>query len=483
MKNIILIIAILLTNTAFAKLNYARGEWGSGGGNALVCFGEVTEARGGTTIRRDLVQEVKENGNVISDELIQYIDSIELFDLYEAKKRRGLNPNPPKIIQIKDSENAFEYVNRVAERFDSTVPYMEELVKLTRTVLPNNNFIMESSAVRYQNDLGSVVIPNDHCVISTMAVQVNYNKFYKVHIDGRLFNHKKHSRLSQAVLILHETVYAFARAKGQKDSGTTRELVKQYITSGEFVTEGSVVGAIYNLDFTRAHDEQWPSELAKVYNESKIAYKAYELFDEYVYKATGLMTEFYKLHQGLFLKHAKTISDAITEYRISECELEWFEHNPAKIYQAAECVIKDPKTLDPARFSLIASDILTKEIDYKVLVDEYSEEQRDIFISETNKILTITQEDKERLIVNYDIYVEATNWSLSSIATYNSFEEILNDNNKRMIEIFDHLFASICISTASSPTGPVIIIGPGTKEITEDRCTQPLLLNNIIPKQ
>lgn len=438
----------------------------------------MSEVRGDELRVRNLPQEVRENGNVISDDLIQYIDSIELFDLYEAKKRRGLNPNPPKIIQIKDNESAFEYVDRVAERFKSTIPYMEEIIKSTKMALPQNNFILESSAVRYQNDLGSVVIPNDHCVISTMAVQVNYNKFYKVHIDGRLFNHPKHSRLSQATLVLHETVYAYARARGQNDSGTTRELVKQYITKGEFVTEGSVASAIYNLEFDRARSEDWPSEYARIYNESLIAYKAYDFFSDFVWGAVHSMYEFYTLHSGMFLQHSTMIDEAITKYGITNCEKIDFDHNVAKIYKAAECVENDPKTLNPADFRLIAMDILNKEPDYIKLIDQYYIEAKKEFLNKVSKLTTITQSDLDRLMNNYETFTMSIGFDLKSLYSYERFQEMVDDNKVRMTTGFEYLFGNICVSSSTSSAEPLPI---PTNEVTE-MCVQPLLLNNIVPE-
>lgn len=475
MKVLVLLIA-LASISAQAKINYARGEWGSGGGNALVCFKQVIEARGDEVIIRNLPQEVRENGNVISDELIQYIDSIELFDLYEAKKRRGLNPNPPKIIQIKDNENAFEYVKRVSERFKSTVPYMEEIVKFTRAVLPNNNFIMESSAVRYQNDLGSVVIPNDHCVISTMAVQVNYNKFYKVHIDGRLFNHAKHSRLSQATLVLHETVYAFARARGQNDSGTTRELVKQYITSGEYVTEGSVARALYNLDFDRADNEQWVSEFAKIYNESQISFKIFGLFENFIYGASTIMFDFYSMHGQKFLEHATKIDQAIDDYQLQECTRVSFDHNVARIYEAAVCVEKSHNVQNPADFRMIQMDIANKESDYRALVLKYYSQAETEFLFELALTPNLTTDDELRAVNNFDTFLVSLGFSLGSIANYNEFDSLMEDSEKRTTEIFAYMFGNICVSTSTGSAEPLPI---PTNEVAE-MCVQPLLLNNIV---
>lgn len=476
MRLLLAVMAILSTSVQ-AEINYARGEWGSGGGNAVVCFKKVTQAQGDTVTVRNFPQEVRENGNVISDELIKYIESIELFDLYEAKKRRGLNPSPPKIIQIQDNENAFEYVLRVAERFKNYVPYMETIIKSTRQVLPENNFILEESAVRYQNDLGSVVIPNDHCVISTMAVQVNFNKFYKVHIDGRLFTHPAHSRLSQAALVLHETIYAYARAKGQKDSGTTRELVKHYITKGEYVTEGGVARAIYQLDFDRADDEGWPSEFAKIYNESKIAFKLYDLFENYIFGASHLMYKFYQLHAQKFLEYEFKVQQAIDKYGIQNCQDTLFINNPAKLYKAAVCVEKSPRVMNPADFRLIQMDILRKESDYKALLAQYNNEAQTTFLFELALIPNITTNDELRAVNNFDTFFMSVNFSLGSIANYEEYSLLLENSEKRKIEIFDFIFSNICISTAVDTT-PI----PIPTESGIEKCVDPILLENTIPE-
>jgi hypothetical protein len=485
MKTLLFIFVMTLSSLSYAKINYARGEWGSGGGNAVVCFKKVTEAQGDRTIVRNFPQEVRENGNVISDEQIKYIESIEMFDLYEAKKRRGLNPNPPKIIQIKDTENAFEYVLRVAERFNKTVPYMEEIIKLTRQVLPENNFILEESAVRYQNDLGSVVIPNDHCVISTMAVQVNFNQFYKVHIDGRLFNHPKHSRLSQAVLILHETIYANARARGQKDSGTTRELVKQYITSGKYVTEGSVARALYQLDFDRADRENWPSQTVGIYNESNIMSSIYNESYEVLSDIGTFATEFY-VKNPTFAALEEEIQKIINDHSISCDQRRYYSASIDELYVLAECALENllPNLPEVKRLNKIKFDIKGDYIYQIYYIDQKIKVLKGQIVKKLLLTTDITKNDVTRLEKNFDILIEGYFGIMMSPGDLFKFYESIENHEKLMADIYIHYLGNICYGSVTVPLpvpGQPIPI-PDLGNTDDDKCVDPLLLNNIIPE-
>ena len=100
-------------------------------------------------------------------------------------------------------------------------------------------------------------MPGKNCIISTMAAQVNYQNYYQVHIDERLYLHPTHSRQSQASLILHELIYGFLRKHYKhEDSGVTRNLVRYYISHSESITIGSVANAIYQMNLLSLYDRE-----------------------------------------------------------------------------------------------------------------------------------------------------------------------------------------------------------------------------------
>ena len=181
MKALILVL-LFVSIQAQAKINYARGEWGSGGGNAIVCFTQTTIGTGDTFI--NIISEIKKNNNTIADDFLPYIESIEMFDLYDAKRARGLNPSKPEIVKVRKDEEFFDYATRVANRFTKTNGHMLTVVNEGMRLLPETSFVMHEYGVKYQNDLGSVVLPSEKCVISTIAAQENSNDFYEAHVDS-----------------------------------------------------------------------------------------------------------------------------------------------------------------------------------------------------------------------------------------------------------------------------------------------------------
>lgn len=240
------IIILLVSTMAFGMLDRSTGDWGSGGGNAIVCFGTGTDSNGEWI---DYVSEIKKNKNIIPDKFINAITSIEMYDLYEAKKRRGIGSKPSEILEINKDEKIYDYIDRVSYRFRSINLRVIELVELGKKLIPDTRVVFNNSALEYQNDLGAVSLPSQRCIISTMAAQVNYGEFYEAHIDERLFNHPSHSKQSQATLILHELIYASARKLHKHtDSGSTRNLVRMIISYHDSITERSVAENLYDLN-------------------------------------------------------------------------------------------------------------------------------------------------------------------------------------------------------------------------------------------
>lgn len=258
--------------SAHANISKLYGEWGSGGGNSLVCFTDrFVEYRGNQV---DIIQNIKENNNVLEDDHLPFISSIEFFDLYEAKKPRGFDSVKPEILGIEDGESYYDYFDRLGERFDKSVYRLTDIVKEAKALIPDSQFVFHDSAVEYQNDLGSVTLPSKKCMIITMAAQVNYNGFYEVHIDQRLFNHPKHSRQSKATLILHELVYAIGRKFYQHtDSGSTRNLIRYYISYHPSFTEGLIAKSVNELGFQSVnimHGLQYQYQASLIMQESII---------------------------------------------------------------------------------------------------------------------------------------------------------------------------------------------------------------------
>jgi len=217
------------------------GGWASGGGNALVCFSNERAA-----------EQTRKNGNIITDDIIDQIFLIEMYDLVEAKIPRGLGQEEPYIIPIKDEESLISYVDRISNRFQFNVHVLQQSIFEGQRVLPNSNIRFYNGPVKQVDDIDTVIGSNLHkqCVISTMAIQRNSNDYFSLYIDKRLFNHPAHSKQSQAVLLLHEYLYTQSRKKGHTTSAATREAVSIAISKHSDYTMYYVAQAMSNLDFT-----------------------------------------------------------------------------------------------------------------------------------------------------------------------------------------------------------------------------------------
>jgi len=283
---------IVLTSLNCIPQAKANSEREGGGGNAVVCFNQTRIGTGERSFY--IVQEIKKNNNIIPDDLLKYIDSIEMYDLYDAKRSRGLDPSKPEIITINEDENYFEYFERLGSRFEKTNSRMQWILNKSKKLLPESNFVLNDYAVKYQNDLGNVTLPSERCLIITMAAQVNDGDYFEAHIDKRLFFHPKHTKQSQATLILHEMIYAYARKNNHKNSRATRNLVRFFIAYHKTINEMIVSKAINSLgfnDFIMYEDE--PDHSVKEYMEYRNSNISKELVGIYGNLISLIMSEMY----------------------------------------------------------------------------------------------------------------------------------------------------------------------------------------------
>ena len=226
MKKILSLLAILSTTVLAQDYQYiksldfkALGGWASGGGNAVVCFLRAHAEQA--------VARVKDNKGQIPDDLIPSIVSIEMYDNFEARLPRGLQQEIPEIIEIKEGQPIKEWVLSLAQRFHRYVPAIGQNIYAGMHAIPDSNIRFYAGPVKQVNDISNVIgtVNRNKCVITTMAIQRNFNDFYNLYIDSRLFNHPKHSLQSKATLLLHEYFYTQGRKNNHEDSAATREIV------------------------------------------------------------------------------------------------------------------------------------------------------------------------------------------------------------------------------------------------------------------
>jgi len=289
------------TVSSTAAINYDLGEMGSGGGNAIVCFQDGSVATGEDST--NILSEIKKNKNQIPTKFLKWITSIEMYDLYDAKKRRGISSKSPEIINIEPTEKIYSYLDRLSHRFDKSIRPLKYFVEYGKELLPEDNIVWEDTAVKYQNDLGTVSLPGQNCIISTMAAQVNHNDYYMAYIDSRLFNHPKHSKQSKATLILHELVYAVMREKlKHTDSGSTRNIVRYLISSHSSYSEGKISEALSRLGLSSAIEIENLNDIAKKFYWSGIMEQIRLELNNFQYNINMDFEDHYGFYQNEELK-------------------------------------------------------------------------------------------------------------------------------------------------------------------------------------
>lgn len=465
MKSVLLILFFFLTLNAHSKLDRAFGEWGSGGGNALVCFEPVVVADGNRSV--NIIEEIKANKNTIPDKYLQHIESIELFDLYEAKKRRGLDSAKPEILAIKEDEKFYDYFERLGSRFEDTVYFMKGMVDQGKELLPDSRIIFHDFAVEYQNDLGSVTLPGSNCLIITMAAQVNYNDFYEVHVDERLFNHPKHTKQSRATLILHELIYAVGRKHfDQTDSGGTRNIVRQYISYHPSITEGTVAKSLFDLGF---------------------AFKTgAELEDEYRYSGIIMaLSEGYR-HANEHLKASLDMFVSFSEGRALFEKMRDTLEAEGLSFPVNLGFIGFQKMLTTGFKSSAAKDVwlgleqecLTLLEGFKDTFSELVEEREKQILANIKNYTMISNTDFENLVGHVENFFNGE-YSLSSPSDMAQAIERREDRELLLWEVYLAMRTTICRGTS----GPIDIDVPISKERGDEVCYEPLKLDNIIPKK
>lgn len=209
------------SGTQLATSNPTQGtESSAGGGLGVVCFTDVT-----------VPDQIRAAGGDLEDRFIDGIKSIEMLDLYQAREKRGAQDTAsPELMPIGDSESPHEYVLRTSKRFENFIPGISWVIDDGIQQFPPNTIFYASEGLSKINDALFEEKLAPGCVLATMALQTGLEKQSQLKIDSRLFYHPKNTKLSQAVLLLHEYFYVVARKFGSKDSALVRKIIGYLVT-------------------------------------------------------------------------------------------------------------------------------------------------------------------------------------------------------------------------------------------------------------
>jgi hypothetical protein len=240
-----ILFAILFTFQANASITQDPKEVSSGG-NVIVCF------------KKDYAKEAFELVNASHDKHIpnsifekDWIDSVEMYDLFEAKLPRGIDARVPDIIDIAPHETLEGYIDARLSRFTNFIQPIEKAFVEGRKLIPNASIRFSNGALVQNNDIGGIqLIDKSRCLIQTMAAQKYGTNTIELYVDSRLFNHEKHSKLSRATLFIHEYIYAYSKMYlRHRNSSAARKIVEMIISHNPELTIGDILTTSFELGY------------------------------------------------------------------------------------------------------------------------------------------------------------------------------------------------------------------------------------------
>ena len=202
-----------------------------GGGDAVVCFNS-------RTARRDL-RAIQRNGGLIPDSIIAHVESVESYDLAEARTPRGVSGGViPAIETLAPTETPLAYARRVISRLERLTPGLFGELESTLDSLSESQVVLQPHGVVAVEDTDPTdSIDDERCVLNTISHHTTIGSRYFIHLDQRLYNHPSFSDLNKALLVLHAVVYLNAENNyGHTDGRLSRLFVGRLVTTNAEVT-------------------------------------------------------------------------------------------------------------------------------------------------------------------------------------------------------------------------------------------------------
>jgi hypothetical protein len=232
-----------------AQAEPGEGTHSGGGGGSIVCFDSPD------TLKAILAR----GGKLTPDERDNHVVSVLNYDLYQASLPRGWDHTPSPVFEIEPGERIDSYLERLAQRFDSTVPRLSDLIRRASVNLQRAKVFNNEGSVTQLHDAEEVVgWDPETCTLITTAYQYTEGATLYIALDRKLFDYS--TEQSQATLQLHEGLYSIARTLGQTDSRKTRDLISEILPAEIRKTPEELVQAL--MDFGLPCTPEAPCDFA-----------------------------------------------------------------------------------------------------------------------------------------------------------------------------------------------------------------------------
>ncbi len=227
-------------------------------GNAILCF------QPGSQIPQFLREKDPKTGVLLHPELqnqhLDLIQSVESLDYFYSKKKQGLDEVAENnVIEPLEGETSGQYVERVARRFDYTIPVIGQKIRRAREIIP------EKSILRKDFRLGSIQdqniqseIDDRNCIVAPLSRVIQTDTGYQLEYDAGLLSkadqlarsegHLHKSRILRAVSLLGDYLYLISLMEGKRTRDAAHQMMPYLIGVGDLSID-EIFKAYVNLGF------------------------------------------------------------------------------------------------------------------------------------------------------------------------------------------------------------------------------------------
>ena len=242
----------VLFSLFFVSSAYAEG--GSGreghGGETVTCFTSADLAK---QVRHQLEENLKNKiqVNPLTSEVLDEITSVELLDLYSARRPKGWQKSSA---MITSSESYSYLVDRQMEKARSTNFLFYQTLKRESEALPFEDWRSSDGVGQLDDAAIAFTLPQECVPIQIAYQQIITPKMAVISYNSRLF--EKMDPVDQSALIFHEWLYHYFLIESQVQNSLKPQLI---------------IGRFYSIDYSRLKSRDFNQFLIEVgfYGEQK----------------------------------------------------------------------------------------------------------------------------------------------------------------------------------------------------------------------
>jgi hypothetical protein len=193
------------------------------GGDAVVCFsGTLTRDQVQEQLQRNRHERVKINP-FKNPEVMKYVSSIEILDLFQYRLPSGFPPTERKLIAVNGTFD--QELSKVVNRL-KTISGLGAKLESTLAEIPVQSW-RQAEAVVEIDDSAEVFFLPPECLLVQAAVRQESQIFYDAYLWNRM------DELNRLGLVVHELIYKIGADRSQSTSEKARQIVGLVMSENE----------------------------------------------------------------------------------------------------------------------------------------------------------------------------------------------------------------------------------------------------------